>query len=145
LVNHLETTGVFPDGQHGSRSQRSTLTQLLAYWDSVLDDLEDNMGSDAVYLDFSKGYDKCETGVLLHKLKDAKVTGKVGMWIAAFLNCNHRMQAVAVEGIMSSLSPVISGVPQGTVIAPVLFLLMVSDIGRYHLPQEFLLLLMTPE
>ena len=45
-----------------------TLTQLLAHWDTVLDDLENNKGSDTVYLDFSKGYDKCETGVLLHKL-----------------------------------------------------------------------------
>ena len=68
--------------------------------------------------------------MLLHKLKDAKVTGKVGMWIAAFLNCNHRKQAVSVDGIMSELSSVISGVPQGTVIAPVLFLLMISDIAR---------------
>ena len=130
LVKHLETTGIFPDGEHGSRSQRSTLTQLLAHWDSVLDDLEDEKGSDTVYLDFSKGYDKCETGVLLHKLKNAKVGGKVGTWLAAFLDSNCRKQAVAVDGIMSSLSPVISGVPQGTVVAPVLFLLMISDIAR---------------
>ena len=40
LVRHLEGNGVFPDGQHGSRSQRSTLTQLLVHHDSVLDDLE---------------------------------------------------------------------------------------------------------
>ena len=61
LVKHLETSGIFPNGQHGSHSQRSTLTQLLAHWDSVLDDLEEDKGSDTVYLDFSKGYDKCET------------------------------------------------------------------------------------
>ena len=79
---------------------------------------------------FSKEYDKCETGVLLHKMKETKVTGKVGMWIAAFLSSDHRKQAVMVEGVMSSLSPVLSGVPQGTVIAPVLFLLMISDITR---------------
>ena len=90
LVRHLEETGVFPDGQHGSRAQRSTLTQLLAHWDSVLDDIEENSGSDTIYLDFSKGYDKCETGVLLHKLKEAGINGKVGMWIAAFLDSKHR-------------------------------------------------------
>ena len=72
LVRHLETSGVFPDGQHGSRGQRSTLTQLLAHWDSVLDDLEESQGTHTVCLDFSKVYDKCETGVLLHKLKHAR-------------------------------------------------------------------------
>ena len=130
LVRHLERQKVFPDGQHGGRAQRSTLTQLLAYWDSVLDDLEKNSGSDSVYLDFSKAYDKCETGVLLHKLKEAGVTGKIGIWISSFLDSNHRKQAVAVDGVFSQLSPVISGVPQGTVLAPVLFLLMIADIAR---------------
>ena len=96
----------------------------------MLDDFEESQGTDTVYLDFRKGYDKFETGVLLHKLNDAKVTGKVGMWIAAFLNSNHRKQAVSVDGITSELSTLISGVPQGTVIAPVLFLLMISDIAR---------------
>ena len=128
LVKHLDRKGVLPDGQHGSRGKRSTLTQLLSYWDSVLDDLEESTASDTVYLDFSKAYDKCETGVLLHKLKNAGVTGKVGKWIAAFLDSNYRKQAVAVEGVFSALSPVVSGVPQGTVIAPILFLLMIADI-----------------
>ena len=57
LVRHLEESGVFPDGQHGSCAQRSTQTQLLAHWDSVLDDIEASNGSDTIYLDFSKGYD----------------------------------------------------------------------------------------
>ena len=58
---------------------RSTLTQLLSYyWDSILEGLEDCEGVDSVYLDFSKAFDKVETGVLLHKLRDGKVLGKVG-------------------------------------------------------------------
>ena len=57
---------------------RSTLTQLLSHWDSILEGLERGEGVDAVYLDFSKAFDKGETGVLLHKLKDGKVLGKVG-------------------------------------------------------------------
>ena len=130
LVRHLEHCGAFPDGQHGSRAQRSTVTQLLAHWDSVLADLEQQAGSDIVYLDFSKAYDKCETGVLLHKMKEAGIMGKVGMWMAAFLDPNHRQQAVVVDGTMSALSQVISGVPQGTVTAPILFLLMISDIAE---------------
>ena len=67
---------------------------------------------------------------MLHKIRSAKITGKVGIWMAAFLNPKMRKQAVMVEGILSSLSPVLSGVPQGTVTAPVIFLLMIADIAR---------------
>ena len=130
LVVHLEKHGMLPDGQHGSRAMRSTLTQLLSHWDDILDGLEHGGGVDCVYLDFSKAFDKVETGVLLHKLRDAKVLGKVGCWLAAFLDSATRQQAVVVEGRISALSPVISGVPQGTVLGPVLFLLHIADIAR---------------
>ena len=130
LVRHIEKLGLLPVGQHGSRAMRSTLTQLLSHWDSILEGLEEGEGVDAVYLDFSKAFDKVETGVLLHKLRDGKVLGKVGCWLAAFLDSTHRKQAVVVEGRVSDLSPVISGVPQGTVLGPVLFLLHISDIAK---------------
>ena len=130
LVTHIERLGLLPDGQHGSRARRSTLTQLLSHWDNIMEGLEQGAGVDCVYLDFAKAFDKVETGVLLHKLKHGKVKGKLGCWLAAFLDSNNRQQAVAVEGRISSLSPVISGVPQGTVLGPVLFLLHISDIAR---------------
>ena len=71
-----------------------------------------------------------ETGVLLHKLKEFQITGKVGCWLAAFLDSGSRRQAVAVDGRVSSLSPVISGIAQGTVLGPVLFLIHIADIAR---------------
>ena len=130
LVSHIDTLGLLPAGQHGSRSMRSTLTQLLTHWDSILEGLESGDGVDYVYLDFSKAFDKVETGVLLHKLRDGKVLGKVGCWLAAFLNSKNRQQAVVVEGRISGRSHVISGVPQGTVLGPILFLLHIADIAR---------------
>ena len=90
LVSHIEQNNLLPDGQHGSRSMRSTLTQLLGHWDSILDGLVEGEGVDSVYLDFSKAFDKVETGVLLHKLRDSRVLGKVGVWLGKFLDSNHR-------------------------------------------------------
>ena len=108
---------------------RSTLTQLLSFWDSMLTRLEEGGGADAIYLDFSKAFDKVEHGVLLHKLKECQVSGRVGCWIAAFLDSSSRQQAVAVDGRVSQLRPVISGVPQGTVLGPILFLVHIAGIA----------------
>ena len=129
LVSHLEENDLLPDGQHGFRAQRSCLTQLLSYWDKILDSLEEGKGVDVIYTDFAKAFDKCETGVLLHRLKDCGVRGKVGCWIAAFLDPSVRKQAVGVDGRLSGLVSVISGVPQGTVLGPCLFLIHLLDIA----------------
>ena len=72
LVSHIDKLGLLPDGQHGSRSGRSTLTQLLSHWDNIMEGLEQGDGVDCVYLDFAKAFDKVETGVLLHKLRYSK-------------------------------------------------------------------------
>ena len=129
LVNHLEALDLLPDNQHGFRQLRSTLTQLLAHWDSVLDSLEHGESVDVIYTDFSKAFDKCETNVLLHTLRECRVMGRVGAWISAFLDQNTRKQAVRVEGRISEQTPIISGVPQGTVLGPVLFLIHIRNIS----------------
>ena len=138
LVTHMEKLNIIPNDQHGSRAMRSTLTQLLAHWDTILDGLEECGGVDVIYLDFSKAFDKVEHGVLLHKLKDCKVYGKVGVWLAKFLDSSNRQQAVVVDGRISALSPVISGVPQGTVLGPILFLLHIADIASGVSPRSTL-------
>merc|ERR1712237_229046 len=109
----MEDNGFMAPGQHGFRALRSTLTQLLAHWDSILDNLIAGApGVDSVYLDFAKAFDKVDHGVLLHKLRAFGIGGKVGVWLTEFLR--NRYQMVTTDGIKSKKETVISGVPQGT-------------------------------
>ena len=90
--------------------------------------LSSDTNVDLLYLDFSKAFDKVDHGVvLLHKLKDLGITGKLGIWFFQFLN--NRTQYVRIPGGISK-DPVLSGVPQGTVLDPLLFLIVISDINK---------------
>ena len=83
---------------------------------------------DMVYLDFSKAFDKVDHGILLHKLKALGITGNLGMWFYNFLT--NRSHFVRFPGGISADSPVLSGVPQGTVLGPLLFFIMIADINK---------------
>ena len=81
-----------------------------------------------IYLDFAKAFDKVDHNILLHKVKAIGIQGKLGIWIKNFLS--NRTQHVRLPGGKSHCSSVISGVPQGTVLSPVLFFILMSDISK---------------
>ena len=82
---------------------------------------------DVIYIDFEKAFDKVDHGILLNKLKKIGINGKIGVWIHNFLS--NRQQCVAVNGTRSSEAQVRSGIPQGSVLGPLLFLIHISDIN----------------
>ena len=81
---------------------------------------------DMIYLDISKAFDQVDHGILLHKLRDLGITGR--LWFFHFLN--NRQHYVRIPGGISQHHPVLSGVSQGTVLGPLLFLIMIIDIDK---------------
>ena len=87
---------------------------------------ESSCSVDMVYLDFSQAFDEVDHGVLLHKLRDMGIASYLGIWFHTFLS--YRYHFVRLPGCSSTASPVISGVLQGTVLGPLLFQILMSDI-----------------
>ena len=109
VVTYLEQNQLLNDSQHGFRSGRSSLSQLIQHHDRILEMLENGTNADVIYLDFAKAFDKVDHGIICHKLKSLGITGKIGKWLHNFLS--DRFQKVHVNGALSSASTVISSVP----------------------------------
>ena len=126
LTDYLNSMDLFNSQQHGFRSGRSCLSQLLEHHQKILAYLESGADVDVVYLDFAKAFDKVDYGILMAKLKAIGVGGLLLRLLCSFLT--DRSQTVSVEGSLSHEGPVLSGVPQGSSLGPLLFLLHIADI-----------------
>ena len=126
IVEFIETENKLSNEQYGFRPGRSTITQLLVHIENIIQILEKHGNADILYLDFSKAFDKVCHQTLLRKLEGYNIKGKVLKWIESFLS--DRYQKVVVQGVHSEPEKVKSGVPQGTVLGPVLFILYINNI-----------------
>jgi len=126
MLDHMEENKIFYPLQHGFRRQLSTETQLITFVQQLATELKNGHQVDSVILDFSKAFDKVCHRLLLHKLQFYGINGLTKQWISAFLT--GRSQQVVVNGEKSAPMDVLSGVPQGTVIGPILFLCYINDM-----------------
>ena len=126
LNSFIDKNNILSENQYGFRANRSTSTALLDLLEEITKAHDENKHTIGVFIDLRKAFDTIDHDLLLEKLDNFGVRGTSNNWLNSYLK--NRKQFVSLNNTSSSLSQVLCGVPQGSVLGPILFILYINDI-----------------
>ena len=125
LVWHLRYNNLLSEQQHGFVSRKSTSTAIQDFMYYVTNQINKYNICSGIFIDLSKAFDSLNHSILLHKLQNYGIRGSSASWFTSYLD--SRQQKTLFNGKESSFSPVLHGVPQGSTLGPLLYILYVND------------------
>ena len=137
LISFIESNNVICSGQYGFREKRSTSMALIELLENITYNCDKKMVTAGVFIDLKKAFDTVNHDILLKKLHHYGIRGIARKWIGDYLS--HREQYVKYNNAESARKTIKCGVLQGSILAPILFLLYINDLSNISKKLKFIL------